>query len=310
VIRDVHVGQIAGPFQAMLAAQQEDYADIRLHVLEPTEGRVFTATAPSCRRGAADDITLVEKNRMPKLIIRRDGQDLHSRFVVLWEPQRGKPIVESVSSLTTADVGLSAIKIVTTGDARRTITVLHSRVPAKRYTINGIEYTGRTAVLMEDATSKTLWLHEATRFKSPSVELTVHPHRLLPLVEVVQEKNKHQLVLAGTWDDAADDQAAWLPSTSQPQWAILTLDADHHRPMPIEAIEERSDRTILRGPHNFGFNYDPQTKQLTESCSPYRKLRGEAAVTLPNRVVVEWRNDNPSKPTRVRSTVPTNLSGT
>ncbi|MBC8869743.1 MAG: heparinase II/III family protein [Planctomycetes bacterium] len=309
VIRDIHVGRIAGPFQATLAAQQKDYADIRLHVLEPTDGRVFTATAPSCRRGAADDITLVEKNRMPKLIIRRDGQDLCSRFVVLWEPQRGKPIVESVLSLTTKYAGLSAIRIVTTDAPRRTITVLHSRNPAKPHTVDGFEFVGRTAVLMENTTGKTLWLYEATRFKSPWLELTVHPHRPLPLAEVVQGEGNHHLALAGTWTAASDDPAAWLPSTSQPNWATLTLGGDHHRPMPINAIEERDGRTILHGLHSSGFKYDPQTKKLTESCSPYRKLQGEAQVTLPNRVIIEWQNDNPSKPTRVRSTVPITLSG-
>jgi len=308
VIRDVHVGQIARPFQAMLAAQQENYANIRLHVLEPTEGRVFTATAPSCRRGAADDITLVEKNRMPKLIIRRDGQNMRSRFVVLWEPQRGKPIIESVLSLTTSDAGLSAIRIVAAGNARKTITVLHSRDPAKRHTIDGYEFTGRTAVLMQDATSKTLWLYEATRFKSPDVELTVRPRRPLPLTEVARDEDKHHLVLSGTWGAAVDDQAAWLPSTSQPNWATLTLDGDHHRPMPINAIEERDGRTILHGPHDFGFIYRRQTRQLTESCSPYRILQGGAQVTLPNRVMIEWQNGNPSKPTRVRNTMPVSLN--
>lgn len=310
VIRDVYAGQIAGPFQAVLSAQEANYADIRLHILEPTEGRVFTATAPSCRRGAADDITLVEKNRMPKLIIRRDGQDLRSRFVVLWEPQRDKPIVESVSTLASSDAGLSAIRIVTTDDARRTITVFHSRNLTERHTINGYQFTGRTAVLTEDADSKTLWLYEATRFESPNVQLTVHPRRPLSLAELVQEEGNHQLVLAGTWNDAADDKATWLPSTSQPQWAILTLDGDHHRLMPINAIKERNGRTILRGPHNFGFKYDPKTKELAESCASYRKLQGRAEVTLPNRVIVEWKKDNLGKPTRVRSTVATNLFGT
>lgn len=306
VIRGVNAGKITGPFEAMLAAKEDGYADIRLHVLEPTEGRVFTATAPSCRRGAADDISLVEKNRMPKLIIRRDGQDLRSRFVVLWEPQRDKPVVESVTLLVNPDANLTAMRIISTGDRRRKITLLHNRNPAKRNVVEGYNLTGRTAILMEHATGKTLWLFDVTRFKSPDIEVTAKPRQPLLLVQVVQEKNGHQLVLAGTWGDMADGQFIRF---NRSVFATLTLDGDHHRAMPINAVQRQGDRTVLYGLHGFGFQYDPLTLQLTETCSPYRKLKGKAKVTLPNRVIIEWENSNLSNPTHVRNTVPISLNG-
>ncbi len=305
VIRDVNVGDIAGPFEAMLAAKDEGYANVRLHVLEPTVGRVFTATAPSCRRGAADDMSLVEKNRMPKLIIRRDGKDLRSRFVTLWEPQRDKPVVERVASLPTSSAGLTAVRIVTAGDAQRTITILHSRNPAERHVVDRYVFAGRTAVLMEGTDGNTLWLYDATRIRGAGVDLTVKPHRPLPLSQVVQQEDGHQLVLTGTWGNVACDQAERF---AQPAFATLTLDGDHHRPMPINAIQRQGDRTVVCGSHDFGFEYDPRTERLVETCSPYRELRGRAMVTLPNRVIVQWQGNDPSKPTRVRSSVPVSLN--
>lgn len=305
VFRNVHVGEIEGPFEAMLAAADEGYADVRLHVLAPTDGRVFTATAPSCRRGAADNMSLVEKNRMPKLIIRRDGRDLRSRFVVLWEPQRGKPVVQSVSSLPTSNPALTAIRIIA-GDPRKTITIFHSRDPAARHTVDGFVFAGRTAVLMEEVGGKTLWLYDATRFHGADVDLTVKPWRPLPLARVVQQENAHQLVLRGAWEGMAKSEVVRF---DRPVFATLTLDDDHHRPMPVNAVQQQGDRTVLHGSHNFGFKYDPQAKRLVETCSPYRKLHGHAQVTLPNRVVVHWQANDPGKPTRVRNSVPMTLNG-
>lgn len=293
VFRDVKVADISGAFEARIDAHDSTYASLRLHVLSPGNGRAFTATAPSCRLGAAQDVTLVEKNRMPKLILRRDGENLRSRFVILWEPQRGQTLVRQ-ASMTETDGGLLVNIELADGKHWR---IMHSADPARPFAVGGYELAGRTAAIAACDEGRALFLYDATRLTGPGLNAQTQQRVPLALVKA----DHQQLVLEGTWADISE-----AVTFDEPVFATLTLDGGGHRAMPVVGIEPRGNQTILHGSFDFGFTYDPQVKQLTETYFPYRELAGAAMVALPNRVVARWQGDSE---VQVQNSVPVTLDG-
>ena len=104
VFRNVRRGRVEAPMLATFSTAGDALPPLHLHLLQPRDADVYTCTVPSLRRcwseaTGGEDHRLVEQFRMPKLIVRRDGTDLHSRFVAVWEPTRGERALAQVSDL-------------------------------------------------------------------------------------------------------------------------------------------------------------------------------------------------------------------
>ena len=308
VFRDVRRGTITGPFEAEFASDGSALADVRLHVLEPTDGQVFAATVPGCRRGAANDMALVEKVRMPKLILRRDGQSLSSRFVVLWEPVRGRRLVKRVSTISTSDAALTGVQIETADPKIGTFRVFHASDPSKALqTDSGHRLVGRVAVTASGAASKSVWLYDCTRFCDGDVDVQIEPRCPLPVLEVrVRDDGAHEIVLEGVWDDLADGRQL---SFDPPEMVTLTQNGDFHRPIPVVAATRQGQQMRLSCRRHPGFRYDRDARRLVETFSPYRTIEGSAFVALPNRAVLERKTKDPDDRWQVVASNPLTVNG-
>ena len=112
--------------------------NVRLHMLEHGNGDLYTCRAPTIRQSwspelGTEDHSRVENHWMPKLVVRRDGEDLRSRFVVLWEPMREGDVVAGIEDLAPDHPEVVAREIRTTracGEER--IRVFYSSDSSRR----------------------------------------------------------------------------------------------------------------------------------------------------------------------------------
>ncbi len=303
VFRNVHKGRVEGPFTATFRAENPDMPDVRLHMLLPTDGDLYTCTVPTLRQCWSnalqiEDHSLVEKFRMPKLVIRREGESLRSRFVGLWEPARGSMVVKEVKNLAPGHSELVAVEIRTTGG--HTVQLFYSSDPSKRHEIsNGMEFQGRYASVISQNESKQITLYDCASFHNGDLELALSPRPPLPVEEVrEQEGDNALLVLNGVWTDIPEDRPLQF---EEPELVILTQNGGHQRAFPIQAVEREGSKTLLRCSRHPGFDYDRESGVLREITTPFQVVEGRAEVTLPNRTWVRSRVARPDV-WKVRST--------
>lgn len=311
VFRDVRKGRMEGAMLATFTYHAEGYPRLNAHVVQPTDADIYTCTVPSLRRcwnpaTRREEHSSVEKYRMPKLIIRRDGENLFSRFVVLWEPTRGHTVVESVRDLAPGDPDGVALEVRTTPEAGgRRIRAYWAADPEKPFRAqDGALLQGRYAVATEAGGGLRVELFEAGRFRDESVEVSVTQRPALPLVGVLEKGEGHALELDGAWPDVAEGEPRVF---AEPVHAVLSQNRGDRRAFPIVGVETRGGRTLLRAERHPGFKYDRETSTLTEEFTPFNEIAGEARVKLFSCVTLERAAAD--APWRVRTTDPLTVNG-
>jgi hypothetical protein len=290
VFRDVRRGEIAGPFQAVFRSTDRSLPDVRAHVLEPSDGDLYVCTVPTLRKCwsnalQVEDHSLVESFRMPKMVLRRDGEDLKSRFVVLWEPHRGTEWVGEVRDLAPESEGLVGIEV-RMSDGGTVQMYYASDLSTACSTGDGVEFQGRYATVIRQADGVgQLYLYDSVRFKGHGFDVEVVPRPPLAAVEVIEDERKSaEISLEGTWPDLRDGQSWDLGETGT---VILSQGEAHRRVLRVREIYARDGRTFLRCDGHPGFRYDRESQVLTEILTPYNEIHGRAEVSLASRVRVE-----------------------
>ncbi|MDA0746782.1 MAG: heparinase II/III family protein [bacterium] len=289
VFRNVRHASIQAPFTATFHATDPAQPNVRLHLLEPGEADLYTCTVPTirqCWQPALDkeDHSLVEQSRMPKLILRRKGHNLSSRFVALWEPLHTTPIVTDIADRSADLPNLVARTLQThteTGDT--TAHVFYSSDPSQHHTLDPqTEFQGRYAVQITRNGQTNLDLYDCTRFRHNNLDLSITLRSALPLNKLhLRPDNRIALVLDGTWPDIDPDR----PRTfSEPEPVLLTQNGAHGRAIPVTAIETHNNQTHLVCAHAPGFTYNRSTGCLVDTVSPFQTTLGEATVNLFSRV--------------------------
>ncbi len=293
VFRDVHKGTVEGPFSAVFEAIDRDMSDVRLHVLEPADGDLYTCTVPTLRpcwqKALGDeDHSLAENFRMPKMVLRREGEDLRSRFVALWEPTRGTDVVTDVTHLTLDHPGVVALEIRTaTAAGDQTFQVFYSYDPAKSQAIETVEVQGRYLTVTSDIVSKRVTLYDCTYFRNDDLEVEVSSRPALAVEGVREEgEDRFAVVLDGTWADIPDSLVF-----TEPELVILSQGGGHHRAFPVRAVESVGDQTLLRCGRHPGFSYDRKSEVLREPFTPFLTVEGRAEVRLMSRVWLRSSED-------------------
>ena len=289
VFRKMHRGRMDGPMEALFTYEQAGHPSLRLHMLQPAEADVYTCTVPSLRRCYSkatrrEEHSLVEKYRMPKLIVRRDGKGLTSRFVALWAPvrKREERTVASVRNLAPQDGEFLAYEIKTTALAGdRKVRVYYSPDPERRFaTSDGAEFQGRYAVVTRDADGVRAALYEGQWLKDGDCVLETRGRAALPLQRIVQTgENRFVVELAGVWDGFAGGVF------HSPRYAILEQDGAS-RAFPVSAVEIADGATRLIASRHPGFTYDAARRVLQEVFTPFNSVKGAARVRLPLEVVM------------------------
>ncbi len=307
VFRNVHQGEVTGPFVATFTTDDGSIRPLRLHMLQPADGDIYTCTVPSLRRcwdpaKGGEDHSLVEKFRMPKLVLRRDGENLHTRFVAVWEPQRGEErVVGDITDLAPDSDNLVALKIRgAAGSEFDNVTVLYTLDPAAKEVLpDGTRLQGRYAAITQTAQFTNIALYDCTHFKLGDLEVTIQSRPALSLEAVVElGENEFALRLNGTWQDIAGFPQALSEVEGQPdtdpsrgsgfqpdsvEFVVVQI-GDSQRVCPVTEVEAAGAKTMLHCARHPGFTYDAQAAEARDVFSPYLTLSGEATVTLPSRV--------------------------
>ena len=314
VFRDVQRGEVEGPFHATFRSIDRGLPDVRAHFLEPADGDLYTCTVPSLRKCwsnalQVEDHALVETFRMPKIVLRRDGIDLDSRFVVLWEPNRGTELVDQVRNLAPGVEGLVAIDVQIAEEAGGgAIQIYYAADPSRIHsTDDGIEFQGRYATVIggPDGT-KQLCLYDSVRFRDDDFDVEVSPRPPLPVVDVVGGKEKVvEICLDGTWPDVLEGEP-W--DLGKSEIVTLSQDGDHLRAIPIQGIHTRGTQTFLQCDQHPGFQYDRESRVLREVLTPYNEIAGLAEVRLASRVQLRLGSAGPDA-LEVRTTDTVSVNG-
>ena len=72
----------------------DDAVAVRIHLVGLKDSELFVGDAPSVRR-ADEDETLIDRFRMPMLMVRQKGR-VPSRFLAVHEPFRDQAFIDSV----------------------------------------------------------------------------------------------------------------------------------------------------------------------------------------------------------------------
>ena len=308
VFRNVHRGEMTGGMTARFGYSTPETPVLRLHVLAPDRAQVYTCTVPSLRRAWSDktrqeEHERVEQFRMPKLILRRDGSDLSSRFVVLWESTHGAEVVERVENLAPGDPDLVALDIHTAGGGE-VIRTLYSSRPDRRHCLDdGVEFQGRYAVIRSAAQGKHLSLYDTLVYRDGDLALDMPDRPPLPLTDVVERDGSFVVGLKGTWGDIAEGEPL---AYAEPELVFLIDGAGHQRAFPVDSVESVDDRTLLRCNRHPGFEYNAGSEVLKERFFPFHTVGGKVLVGLADRM---WLRPDASGGWMVRTTGPLTLNG-
>jgi len=310
VFRNVHRSEISGPFQCDFMSHDGEHPVVRLRILEPTDGELYTCTVPSLRRCwsqalRVEDHSLVEKFRMPKVILRRDGRDLKSRFTALWEPIRRSSFVRDVELLSPDNPNQVALGIQTgKGAEEQRVEVFYSAEPTRRESLGeNVELQGRGAGVLHAPNGTEVTLYDTSFFRYRDLVVTIQERPALPLENVIERDGGcFDLCLNGTWTDLPDGQSRRF---ERPELVVVQVGRGQ-RVIPIQSIETDGNKTLLKCSRDPGFNYDPKDSVLKDTCSPFVTYRGRAEVSLPSRVWLRKKRGG-SKEWHVRATDPVTI---
>jgi hypothetical protein len=128
------------------ATENVPCAYVRIHGLPEPETELFFGVAPSIRRVDENDAKL-DDITMPILVARREGENLASTFVSVFEPHSEEPFLKSVERLPTTGSGI-AFKI-THGDVTDFILNLPADSPEAELKVGDLGLRGRLGFIRE-----------------------------------------------------------------------------------------------------------------------------------------------------------------
>lgn len=287
---------ITGPWTLMMTADKpaaqdaawagnraksgEPKAGVRLHWLEPEDGLAYIAEGPRGRYNleANNHKQASEawaKNRMPKIIVRREGENLKSMFVALWEPFHSKPFLGDVKSFGKVDGNSVGWKV---GNAKKQFVVLY-RSPEKNgvMTADGLTADGRFAIKENCENGDTsLYLTDGNMIAGSRVEVRLNETKTCFAGIVLQKNDTFTMNVAGRI--FSDNQQRRYSE----EFVCFRQTGQSNRWLKVKTIQCHDAATTLTLAEDPGFSYDPESSVLKETYFPYRVLHGSAEIVLPS----------------------------
>lgn len=264
---------------------------LRLHWLGPADAQPILAWAPRNRYWQEFD-HLEEaravwfKDLMPKVIVRRDGKDLASAFLAIWEPFPQSPWLvdtRTVAGIPAAD----GFGVVLKGTAVSGM-VLYRR-PESTATLRapGLASDGLFAILREQSGWTSLDVYEGTRTTAGPVTVETTPYPDMPVLRQERFDSLPCLILKGRLP-GYPTAAARQPHAGG--YVRFTQTGHENWWLPVthmEAMPDGNTRLVLA--REIGFVYDDSGNgHLRETSFPFRLMAGKATVGFPTRVNVRW----------------------
>lgn len=302
------------PGAGIRATTADPRPGLRLHLLAPDDAQPFLCWTPRHRHAPAESRVWGkpdafwqwwDANLMPKVVAHREGTDLDSTFVAVWEPFPQTPWLSEAGVLPEipAEEGLGVR--VRGGDA--TATLLYRR-PESRATLRteALAANGRFALLREQAGESALDLVAGTEAAAGPLRLVLDEWPVLPVLEQGIEHGLPWLKLKGalpgypaeTADQPHAGRFARFVQEGQAAWWL-----------PVARVETTAEGdTRLRPARTIGFTFDAGARVLTETAFPFRILRGAAVVEFPAGAHLSWRVEEADEAKAVVVTVRTDAA--
>ena len=266
-IRKVMKVQGAGPWEAIFSGNQKSDAGLRMHLLAPTDCDVYTGKAPSIRR-ANEDPSKIENYMMPIATARREGQDMDSRFVVVWEPFIGKPWLKSVELLQNSANGL-IIKVIS---AESIITFFWTPSSDAVLSSEPVSFKGRFGVSVTSRRSgeSRCSTVDGVLAKTSSESLKNANVKILTVVNAKRDEK-------GDYIEVAE---GLNPDEISSRWGILLYPGEHSQAIEIGGVERNN---IIRCPKGHGLVHNVNNSTWHEKYSPGRQFKGTLRLRLVRR---------------------------
>ncbi len=272
------------------AVSKDEKPGLRINWLYPNDGQVFIAEAPRNRYSketanekAAEDAWPTQT--MPKIIVRKDGENIESRFVAVWEPFMKTPWLTNVKLLK--DIPTENGTGVYMEGKNASATVLY-RIPEKNITLE----TGKISsdavftIFKNISETKSISIYHGTKVTVDNLKLEIAPSPQFPVIGQGADNGEPYLTVKGKLDGypvKPEDQ----PHGGKFIHFIQTNNCS--RWLPLKRVEQNPDGTCkLVFSRDPGFSYDGKNKTLVEKFFPFRILQGDASVELPSTLNMSW----------------------
>jgi hypothetical protein len=222
---------------------------------------------------------------MPKVVARREGADLDSTFVAVWEPYLQAPWLTETHVLP--EIPIKEGVGVRVRDSSATATLLYRR-PESRATLrtDTLSSNGSFTLFREEFGQFSLDLAGGAEAVAGSMRLSLQEWPALKVMEQGIENGLPWLRLKGTLP-GYPAEAANQPHAGQ--FVRFVQEGQVAWWLPVAQIETaKNGDTILRLSREIGFMFDAKDKILRETAYPFRVLRGAATVEFPTGANLSW----------------------
>ena len=265
-IRHVRQAKGPGPRRGTFAGHAPTDARLRMHLLSPTDCELYAGEAPSIRRAKEDDAK-VEDYMMPILTARRHGENLTSRYVVVWEPYGTEPWLRDVRLSHASDGGI----VVEARTAAARYKVFRTAPDADGLAHGGAQLSGRFACLREANGDSRLAVIDGHRFRADDIDIQCRPSPMLT-------------IRAASSDDDGDylDVEGMFPTGPRAdQWGILVYPGGDTRAI---RLRRGTGPGVLRCPDGHGLAAGTGGATWREQYSPGRVFTGDIRLRPINRL--------------------------
>jgi hypothetical protein len=275
------------------AIVNEPKPGLRLHMLAPQDGEPILCWTPRHRYfhelvlESTPDIYWAwwNVNLMPKVVVRRQGTDLDSTFVAVWEPFQQTPSLTDAVLLP--DIPERDGVGVRMRAPSTTATILYRR-PESQATLKTDTLTtnGRFTTLRADDAGNSLDLVEGTEAAAGPLSVKLAAWPTLPVIGQGIGNGQSWLLLKGSMPAYPADPER-QPHAGK--FARFVQKGQSNWWLPVAQVESTpSEDTKLTLSREIGFVYDAKNELLRESFFPFRSMTGAACVEFPCSASVTW----------------------
>jgi len=255
-----------------------------LHWVKPLDGEAILTEAPRNRYcNELDHIDEAKKvwakNRMPKIIVRRDGKDLESTFIAVWEPFQGKPFLIDVQSLT--DLSGSGYGVLLKDDAYSKLVLYRPLEARGILRTSGLATDGRFTIRTEHARETSVDLYEGGFVDCGKISANVNTPPSLSVTGVQREGDLHVITVRGSFD-------GYPASQPYDEYICFSQEGAPNRWLKLARIEKGEQESRLVLAEEPGFTLDTTNNTLHETYFPHRISHGQASILLSSWINLRW----------------------
>ncbi|OAK67883.1 heparinase II/III domain-containing protein [Lederbergia galactosidilytica] len=284
-VRDVKQADLTdGRYDVTLVTEEEGQTKANMKItgiVEPGENHLFLGKSPSLRATRLHGTTMDTNNQavkymMPKMVLRREGNDLTSHFVTAMEPYAdgANPRIENIEKLAPDQASEGAIAVkVTYGDITDIIVSLPDS--NQEFIVDDITLKGKMGMIrLKDGEVQDMYLVGGTSLKKGNVAIT-------------DEGPVNGTIMGVKRQAAGDSKNAFITEASVPDDAlgntiVITHPNGKTHGYRIKSVDIEDGNTVIEIDHmDPGFSMDEDGESKMEFF-PFTKWIGATTFRIEN----------------------------